>query len=123
VDASESNFKAFVVWLILDGRTDKAVELLAEHYEVNVPKLQVGLPKGRRKETFGCYSAKSKTISVLNSDVLKQPFVILHEFYHHLRTTPASKHKGTEKHADTFANEFIQAYNWTIRNYAKLNDS
>jgi hypothetical protein len=41
---------------------------------------------------------------------LRNPFVILHEFYHHLRTDLDLKHRGTEKHADAFAREFIQVF-------------
>lgn len=106
----ESKFKALTVWLILNGKVEKALETLAEHYSVDVPKVKVGLPRGRKKKTLGCYSAKNKTISVLNNDMLKEPFVILHEFYHHLRTTADVKHKGTEKYADKFAKGFIHAY-------------
>jgi len=94
----------------LNGKTEKAIKLLAEHYGVKVPKIKIGLPKGRRKKTLGCYDAKKGTIFVLNSDTLKEPFIILHEFYHHLRTAVDAKHKGTEKYADDFAKEFIQAY-------------
>lgn len=107
----EQRFEASIVWLILNGETEKALETLAKHYGVDLPKLRVGLPKGRKIKTLGCYTAKNKTISVLNSDVLKQPFVILHEFYHHLRTNADAKHLGTEKYADEFARKFIQAYN------------
>ena len=106
----EQEFKASIVWLILNGKPEKALELLAEHYRVEVPTLKVGLPKGRKKKTLGCYNAKKKTIFVLNSDTLKEPFIILHEFYHHLRTALDAKHKGTEKYADEFSKEFIQAY-------------
>ena len=107
----EQKFKALIVWFISNGNAEKALELLAEHYSVDVPKLKVGLPKGRKKKTFGCYNAKNETIFVLNSDALKEPFIILHEFYHHLRTALDRKHKGTEKYADEFSKEFIQAYN------------
>jgi hypothetical protein len=106
----EQKFKASIVWLILNGKTEKALELLAEHYSVEVPKLKVGLPKGRKKKALGCYNAKNGTIFVLNSDTLKEPFIILHEFYHHLRTALDRKHKGTERYADEFSREFIQAY-------------
>ena len=106
----EPKFKAFIVWLILNGKTEKALQLLAEHYSVNVPKIEVGLPKGRKKKILGCYNAKKGTIFVLNSNMLREPFIILHEFYHHLRTALDTKHKGTEKYADKFAKEFIQAY-------------
>jgi hypothetical protein len=106
----EQNFKALVVYLILNGEAEKALKVLAKHYGVDMPKLKVGLPKGRKNKVLGCYSAKSKTISVLNSDTLKEPFVVLHEFYHHLRTASDMKHRGTEKYADEFAREFIRAY-------------
>jgi len=103
-------FKVLIVSLILNGKIEKALELLAEHYSVSVPKIKVGLPKGRKKKALGCYNAKKGTIFVLNSDTLKEPFIILHEFYHHLRTALDTKHKGTEKYANEFAKDFIQAY-------------
>ena len=106
----ETKFRALVVWLILNGKAEEALGLLAKYYGVDVPKIRVGLPKGRRKNVFGCYTAKNETISVLNSDMLKEPFTVLHEFYHHLRTGRSVKHKGTEKYANEFAKEFIQAY-------------
>jgi hypothetical protein len=106
----ESAFKARVVWLIANGETEKALSVLAEYYKVSTPKLKVGLPKGRKKSALGCYEAKTKTISVLNSDVFREPFIIIHEFYHHLRTKADLQHKGTEKNADKFARKFIEAY-------------
>ena len=111
--ATKPEFKTFIVHLILNGKVEKALELLAEHYSVDVPKIQVGLPKGRKKRALGCYNAKKETIFVLNSDTLGEPFIILHEFYHHLRTALNSKHRGTEKYADEFAKDFIQAYKST----------
>lgn len=107
----QANFKPLVVWLILDGKAEKALALLAENYKVNPPKLRVGLPKGRKATAVGCYTPRDATISVFNSDVMTNPFVILHEFYHHMRTTVDRTHKGTEKNADKFAKEFIAAYN------------
>ena len=103
-------FKPLVVALILNGRAEKALDLLAKNYRVTAPKLKVGLPKGHKATAYGCYTSKDATISVLNSDVIGNPFVILHEFYHHLRTSIDKKHKGTEKNADKFAREFIEAY-------------
>lgn len=84
--------------------------LLAKNYNVTVPKLKVGLPKGRTAKAYGCYSPKTETISVLNSGTVQNPFVILHEFYHHLRTSVDKQHKGTEKNADKFALRFITSY-------------
>jgi hypothetical protein len=106
----QANFKPLIVALILNGQAEKALDLLAENYRVTTPKLTVGLPKGHKATAFGCYTPKDTTISVLNSDIIGNPFVILHEFYHHLRTTVDKKHKGTEKNADKFAREFIEAY-------------
>jgi hypothetical protein len=103
--------KAFVTNLILNGNVEKALELLAHDYGVVKPELKVGLPKGRKRNSLGCYNTKKKTIYILNSDMLKQPFIILHEFYHHLRTSVDLKHRGTERNADIFARDFIQAYN------------
>jgi len=106
---SDRGFQVRVVWLILSGNPEEALESLAKHYDVAVPILRVGLPKGRRKNVLGCYTVKDSTIHVLNSDVFCNPFVILHEFYHHLRTVDR-KHRGTEKYANKFAQDFIQAY-------------
>jgi len=106
----ESRFKVTIVWLILDGKVERALKMLAEHYGTSVPTLKVGLPKGRKRTAAGCYNARTRTIQVLDSDALKNPFVILHEFYHHLRTTVNAKHLGTEKYANQFAKEYIQAF-------------
>jgi hypothetical protein len=114
---TQENFKPMVVWLILSGKPEDAIALLAKTYRVNVPKLKVGLPKGHKITAYGCYNARGETITVQNSDVLLNPFVILHEFYHHLRSKGADKmHRGTEKNADKFALDFIQAYNAAAKN-------
>jgi hypothetical protein len=110
-NALQADFKPLIVRLILNGQAEKALGLLAKKYKVTTPKLKVGLPKGRKATAFGVYTAKNETISVLNSDVIQNPFVILHEFYHHLRSRAVDKqHRGTEKNADKFAMEFIKAY-------------
>jgi Zn-dependent peptidase ImmA (M78 family) len=111
----QADFKPKVVWLILNGKPEEALALLAKNYKVTTPTLKVGLPKGRKATAFGVYTSKNETISVLNSDVLLNPFVILHEFYHHLRSRGVDKqHRGTEKNADKFAAEFIKAYNTSV---------
>jgi hypothetical protein len=94
----------------MNGKVETALETLAQQYHVSVPKVKVGLPKGRRKKILGCYNSRSRTISVLNSCILSNPSVILHEFYHHLRTSIDAKHRGTERHANEFTRRFIQAY-------------
>jgi hypothetical protein len=108
---AQDDFKPFVVWLILNGKTEDALELLAKTYSVNVPALKVGLPKKHKIKAYGCYTTKNQTISVQNSDILFNPFVILHEFYHHLRSKGVDKkHRGTEGNADKFALDFLMQY-------------
>lgn len=122
----EQRFETIVVQLILQGKTEEALEQLARHYKVGIPKIKVGLPKGNRSKVLGCYASKNQTIYALNSDVLKDPFIILHEFYHHLRTSPDKRHKGNEKLASRFAKEFIETsqsprtqYNYTVTVYGR----
>jgi hypothetical protein len=119
---AQDNFKPYVVWLILNGKTEEAIELLAKKYQVNVPKLKVGLPKKHKSTAAGCYTAQTQTIAVLNSDILMNPFVIVHEFYHHLRTKGVDKmHRGTEGNADKFALDFIHAYQEAAKNAQQTN--
>jgi hypothetical protein len=106
----EQRFKAIVVQLILNGKVEEALDVLAQRHSVRAPALVVGLPKRCKGRARGCYNGKKRTISVLNSDTLRDPLVILHEFYHHLRTSEDAKHRGTEKYADAFARDFIEAY-------------
>lgn len=102
--------KARIVWLILNRNAEEALTILAKHYKTSVPNLKVGLPKKHRKNILGCYTPRNQTISLLNSDIIENPFVILHEFYHHTRTSIDKRHKGTERNADQFANDFIREY-------------
>jgi len=113
-------FKAYVVYLILNGKTEDALELLAKEYGVAVPALRVGLPKSYKATAYGCYTAKTRTISVRNSDALVNPFVILHEFYHHLRCRGVDRvHRGTEGNADKFAQTFIAEYQTQVTRRAE----
>jgi len=105
---SEPLFKARVVQLILMNDTDEAIKALSHHYNVAIPHLKVGMPKKYGKKA-GCYVSRTRTIHVMSREKLKDPFLILHEFYHHLRTH-GRKHRGTEKHANRFVEEFIGAF-------------
>lgn len=111
--------KPLIVWLILNQRTEEALTLLADQYKVNVPRLKVGLPKRHKKKVLGCYQPKNETIAVFNSEIIGNSFVILHEFYHHLRTTADKQHKGTERNADQFAADFLGEYNRACRNFIR----
>jgi hypothetical protein len=104
----ETLFKAKIVHLILSSDTTKALELLSEHYKVETPKLKVGMPK-RHSKNPGCYVSSSKRIHVSHRDILSNAHVILHEFYHHLRTVKNSQ-GGIEKYADGFAKDYLDAY-------------
>jgi hypothetical protein len=102
------NDKAFIVHLILSKETEKALERLSTLNRIDEPKLKVGAVKGKKK-ALAVYVEKEKTIYVANGDTLWDPFVVLHEFYHHLRCR-SGKHRGTEKLADAYAVDFINAY-------------
>jgi len=101
-------FKARIVYLILSKKPEEALERLSEYYNVEVPKVKIGMPKGHVKNR-GCYVAGKKIIYFSDYDAFYSPYVVLHEFYHHLRTK-GRKHKGTEKLADAFAKGFLEAY-------------
>ena len=106
--ATDFLFKASVVQMILVRDGSAAIGVLSRHYGVDEPLLKVGMPKGH-SGNVGCYVSKTKTIHVVNQEYLENPFVILHEFYHHLRTR-SGEHRGNEKYANRFAEEFIEAF-------------
>ncbi len=106
---ADDRFKALVVATILDSRPEEALEMLCERYRVEVPKLGVGVVKGRSKGVLAVYSPSRKEILAAKQEYLYDPFTMLHEFYHHLRQF-AGRHRGTEKNADKFALDFIAAY-------------
>jgi len=105
---NEELFKTKIVKLILNNQAEKALELLCQHYHVSTVKLEIGMPKRDTKHQ-ACYVPKNKTIHIAHHDLLNNPYIILHEFYHHLRTTNA-KHRGTEKNANEFAKEYLITY-------------
>ena len=100
--------RAKVVYLILLKDTEEALEMLSSHYGVVKPKLIVGMPK-RYSKNFACYVPKNRSIHVSRSEILWNPYYILHEFYHHLRRE-TDAHGGIEKYADSFANNYLEAY-------------
>jgi hypothetical protein len=116
-DVSEEQFRAVIVATILNADPERALDLLCEHYRVERPKLGVGVVKGRSKGVQAVYSANRKEILAAKREYLYDPFTILHEFYHHLRYF-GGEHRGTEKHADRFAIEFIQAYRAVVARLA-----
>jgi len=112
-------FKALVVLLLSNGKTEEALEQLASFYHVSTLRIKVGLPKRHGKKTLACYTVRDKTIAVLNSDVLMDPFTVLHEFYHHVRLRLGGHHRGTERNANEFARSFIESYRLIVVRDAK----
>jgi hypothetical protein len=110
-------FKARIVYLILSRKPEEALKQLSRYYSVEVPKVKIGMPRGHVKNR-GCYVVGKKTIYFSNQDALYSPHVVLHEFYHHLRTQ-GRKHKGSEKLADMFAEEFLEAYKEMVNIYSE----
>jgi hypothetical protein len=98
-----------VVHMILAKETEKALQLLSKHYRVESPEIVVGTVKGKRRTAYAVYIPKERKIYAMNSDIFYNPFVILHEFYHHIRSQ-GGPHRGTERHANLFAKTFIDAY-------------
>jgi len=106
--ADDLVFRAKVVYLILSKDTEEALELLSQRYNVVKPKLKVGMPK-RYSKNPACYVGKNRMIHVSCREILGNPHVILHEFYHHLRNVTDAQ-GGIEKYADKFAANYLQAY-------------
>ena len=107
---SEDRMKALVVFLILDSKTEEAMDALSKWYKVSRPKLGIGVVEGKTKGVAAVYSQNRKEILAARREFLYDPFVMIHEFYHHLRSA-SGRHRGTEKQADRFALDFIAAYN------------
>jgi hypothetical protein len=101
--------QAYVVALILDSKTEEAIGVLSRWYKVSEPKLGVGVLEGKTKGVAAVYSQRRKEILAARREFLYDPFVMIHEFYHHLRSVNG-RHRGTEKQADRFALEFIESY-------------
>jgi hypothetical protein len=101
--------QARIVYLILNKRTEDALQVLGKFYRVNPPEIVVGTVKGKRRTAYAVYVPKERKIYAMNSDIFYNPFVILHEFYHHLRSQGGS-HRGTEKHANQYAQKFLDSF-------------
>ncbi|HMK33312.1 MAG TPA: hypothetical protein VK431_06790 [Nitrosopumilaceae archaeon] len=107
--------RAQIVRMILEKQTEKALEKLSEFYHVTSPQIVVGTIKGKRRTVYALYVQKERKIYALNSDIFFNPFVVLHEYYHHIRTK-LGVHRGSERNANKFAQEFVNAYKKIVRN-------
>ena len=101
--------QAYIVALILDSKPEEAIRVLSRWYKVSEPRLGVGVLEGRTKGIAAVYSQRRKEIMAARREFFYDPFVMIHEFYHHLRSI-SGKHRGTEKQADKFALQFIASY-------------
>ena len=105
--STDTAFQQSVVQLIaIAKRPEDALDLLSEYYGVERPRLRMGLPSGE-KRALGCYVHRDKTIYISSQEHLYDPYVLIHEFYHHLRHV-GGKHRGTERHARDFALAFLR---------------
>jgi len=102
-------FRARVVELIVTGKIEQAVRLLSKHYGVREPKIRVGTVKRHRK-VLACYVEKERQIYLSNSSFMTDPFVVLHEFYHHIRASGVGKSRQVESRADLFAVDFLRDF-------------
>ena len=109
LDFPETKTQALIVKMILNKRTEESLQLLSNFYNIQPPEVIVGTIKGKRKTVHAVYVGIQKRIYATNSDIFYNPFVILHEFYHHLRYR-GMEHRGSEKNADNFALRFINSY-------------
>jgi hypothetical protein len=105
--------KAKVVEMILAKKTEQAIQSLSEYYKVCPPQIVVGTIKGKRKTVYAVYVPRESRIYCINSEIFYNPFIVLHEFYHHIRTF-GGVHRGSEKHANMYAKSFVVSYNKII---------
>ncbi|MGC8849200.1 MAG: hypothetical protein ACP5QI_01860 [Candidatus Bathyarchaeia archaeon] len=108
-ESDEALFKFKIVNAIVDGRVEEALEQLSSKYRVPKPRVRVGRVKGRSR-SLGCYDPTRRIIYAASSSQLRDPRVILHEFYHHIRCSLERDGRGAEKYADKFAEDFIHSY-------------
>jgi hypothetical protein len=101
--------KAKIVYMILNRKTEEALQNLSKFYNITPPEIVVGTIKGKRRSVYAVYVQKESKIYAINSDIFYNPFVVLHEFYHHIRTK-GGIHRGSEKHANMYAKDFVDAY-------------
>ncbi|HEX2231627.1 MAG TPA: hypothetical protein VHG34_05490 [Nitrososphaeraceae archaeon] len=111
--------KARIVHMILNRNTEEALQKLSKFYNVTSPEIVVGTIKGKRRTVYAVYVQKERRIYVINSDVFYNPFIVLHEFYHHIRTR-AGVHRGSEKHANMYAKSFIDSYKKIVEKMMRI---
>jgi hypothetical protein len=104
----EERFRAAIVSLILSRETETAVDLLSKRFKVRRPTLEIGHTKGK-KIALAVFSVSANSIAFADQEYFFNPFVVLHEMYHCIRSR-SGRHRGTEKNADKFALDYIESY-------------
>ena len=102
----EETLRKTILRNIIDGEIETALELLSKEYNVSTPKYRIGTVKGHRSAA-GCYIERKKTIVFSNSEIMRNPIVVLHEFYHHLISSVTLKGGGTDKNAERYVRRFL----------------
>lgn len=118
-DFRDEPFVARVVHLILQGSPEKALVDLSEHFGIKAPRIEVGVVKRHKRDAMAVYVQSKGTIYASKSEYLYNAFVMLHEFYHHLRASTDGK-RGTEKHADAFARKAIETYTRYVKSHPRI---
>jgi hypothetical protein len=114
--------KTKIVYMILHKKTEEALQHLSKYYNIATPEIVVGTVKEKLKTVYAVYVQKESKIYAINSDIFYNPFVVLHEFYHHMRTKGGA-HRGSEKNANMYAKSFIDSYNRTIKQITESKSS
>jgi hypothetical protein len=113
--------KAKIVYLILNKKTEEPLQNLSKFYKVTPPEITVGTIKGKRRTVYAVYVQRESKIYCINSDIFYNPFIVLHEFYHHIRTK-GGIHRGSEKYANMYAKNFIDSYNKIVNQIRSQNN-
>lgn len=108
LEMDDHRFKAAIVRLVLTKDTEAAVMLVSRRFRVRAPKLEIGHTKGK-KIALAVYSVEANSISFASQEHFFNPFIVLHEMYHCIRSK-SGHHRGTEKNADRFALDYIENY-------------
>ncbi|ABN69775.1 hypothetical protein Smar_0669 [Staphylothermus marinus F1] len=115
---SEEIVRAYATYLIVRGDAEKALSMLSIYYRIITPRIRIGLPK-KHSKALGCYDPVKKTICLRSSEEYRNPFVILHEYYHHLRNS-RREYLGNEKYADRYALKSIMYFKELLRTSIRL---
>jgi hypothetical protein len=102
-------------------KTEEALQNLSKFYKITPPEITVGTIKGKRRTIYAVYVQRESKIYCINSDVFYNPFIVLHEFYHHT-WKKSGIHKGSEKHANIYAKSFIDSYTKIVNRIKSQNN-